>query len=43
MKGSQVLQLDVQAHDHTIVSYRSYRDKSSLPTAIRFPKTLLSE
>ncbi|MBO1000405.1 hypothetical protein IOC57_22030 [Bacillus sp. SD075] len=43
MKSSQVLQLDVQAHNHMIVSYRSYRDKSSLPTAIRFPKTLLSE
>ncbi|MCM3676758.1 MULTISPECIES: hypothetical protein [Peribacillus] len=43
MKSSQILQLDVQAHNHTIVSYRSYRDKSSLPTAIRFPKTLLSE
>lgn len=43
MKSSQVLQLDVQAHNHPIVSYRSYRDKSSLPTAIRFPKTLLSE
>ncbi|CAH0256621.1 hypothetical protein SRABI96_03314 [Peribacillus sp. Bi96] len=43
MKSSQILQLDVQAHDHTIVSYRSYRDLSSLPTAIRFPKNLLSE
>ncbi|RRN71228.1 hypothetical protein EI200_12320 [Peribacillus simplex] len=43
MKSSQILQLDVLAHDHIIVSYRSYRDKSSLPTAIRFPKTLLAE
>ncbi|MGE7761560.1 hypothetical protein [Peribacillus sp. NPDC097895] len=43
MKSSQILQLDVQAHNHTIVSYRSYRDLSSLPTAIRFPKNLLSE
>lgn len=41
MRDSQILQLDVQAHDHTIVSYRSYRDKSDLPASVKFPKTLL--
>ncbi|MGE6378532.1 hypothetical protein [Peribacillus muralis] len=41
MKNSQILQLDVQAHDHNIVSYRSYRDKSALPPAVKFPKSLL--
>lgn len=41
MRNSQILQLDVQAHDHTIVSYRSYRDKSDLPASVKFPKTLL--
>ncbi|MBK5443701.1 hypothetical protein [Peribacillus sp. TH24] len=43
MKSSHILQLDVYSHDHTIVSYRSYRDHSSLPTPIKFPKNLLSE
>ncbi|WP_285768150.1 hypothetical protein [Peribacillus sp. SI8-4] len=41
MKNAQILQLDVHAHDHVIVSYRSYRDKSDLLAAVKFPKTLL--
>ncbi|MBP2239805.1 hypothetical protein J2Z40_000358 [Cytobacillus eiseniae] len=38
MKGTYILQVDVQAPNETIVQYRSYRDKYSLQTPIRFPK-----
>lgn len=38
MKGSYILQIDVQSADHIIVSYRSYRD--SLYDPIKFPEYL---
>lgn len=41
MKGSYVLQIDVQTVDHTIVSYRSYQD--SLYDPIKFPDSLSFE
>ncbi|WP_102275481.1 hypothetical protein [Cytobacillus massiliigabonensis] len=37
MKHSSILQVDVQARDEQIVAYRSYRDKYSLLTPIKFP------
>jgi hypothetical protein len=36
-KNSGILQLDANTMDHTIVSYRSYRDKLTLDTPIKFP------
>lgn len=41
MKGSYILQIDVRSSEHTIVSYRSYRD--SLYDPIRFPDSLSFE
>lgn len=41
MKGSYILQIDVQSLDHAIVSYRSYRD--SLYAPIKFPDSLTFE
>lgn len=35
-KGSFILQLDVSTKGHTIVSYRSYRDKETIDHPIRF-------
>lgn len=37
MRNSYTLQVDVQAANEQIVSYRSYRDKYSLQTPIKFP------
>lgn len=40
MKGTSILQLDVHTAEHTIVSYRSYRDTSDM--LIKFPEFVLS-
>lgn len=37
MKHSSILQVDVQASNEQIIAYRSYRDKYSLLTPIKFP------
>jgi hypothetical protein len=38
MRGSHILQLDVRTKDHNVVSYRSYRDQSTLDTPIKLPQ-----
>lgn len=38
---SKILQLDVHSHDHSVISYRSYRDQLSLNTPVRFPDHIL--
>ncbi|WP_079509140.1 hypothetical protein [Mesobacillus jeotgali] len=35
--GHKILQLDVHSKDHSVVSYRSYRDQLSLNTPVKFP------
>lgn len=37
MNNRKVLQLDVHTHNHSVVSYRSYRDQLSLDRPIKFP------
>lgn len=37
MKHSSILQVDVRARNVQLVAYRSYRDKYSLLTPIKFP------
>ena len=37
VNNSKILQLDVKSHDHTVVTYRSYRDHLSLNTPVKFP------
>lgn len=41
MKGSYILQIDIHTKEHTIVSYRSYRD--SFNALIKFPELPLLE
>ncbi|MED3575275.1 hypothetical protein [Cytobacillus praedii] len=36
MKNSSILQVDVQALNERIIAYRSYRDKYSLHTPVKF-------
>jgi hypothetical protein len=42
-KCSRILQLDVNAKDQNIVSYRSYRDQSQIANPIKFSNRLLPE
>jgi hypothetical protein len=34
----KILQLDVHSGQHTVISYRSYRDQLSLKTPVKFPE-----
>ncbi|MFD2679196.1 hypothetical protein [Bacillus seohaeanensis] len=38
MRGSHILQLNVLTKDHSVVSYRSYRDHYTLDTPIKVPQ-----
>ncbi|HAQ06314.1 MAG TPA: hypothetical protein DCR24_01785 [Bacillus bacterium] len=35
--SAKILQLDVHSNNHTVISYRSYRDQASLNNPVRFP------
>ncbi|CAM4013883.1 hypothetical protein [Mesobacillus thioparans] len=35
--GHKLLQLDVRSDQHSVITYRSYRDHLSLNTPVRFP------
>jgi hypothetical protein len=37
MNSNKVLQLDVHSHNHSVVSYRSYRDQLALDRPLKFP------
>lgn len=43
MRGTHILQLDVQTTDEKIVSYRSYRDQAQLHTKMKFHEPLLGQ
>jgi hypothetical protein len=36
--GDFILQLDASTKDHVLIAYRSYKDKLSINTPVKFPK-----